>query len=163
MNIRMKNLENIKTAVSNPSSIEDKPVAEVKNNPVQTSNADATPKAGGAATEMISPVKLEHTYKLIAWKSMFTTFNPGVTSNAILTKETMINDAREAGLNDREVNELSARLDRMSPEEQSSELAFLNKNVTSSPNADRALRTYIKLERMKDEHPERITNDIVHT
>ena len=96
----------------------------------------------------------------------------GTTGRAQMTQQDVLNNARHAGLNQAEVQQLQTRLGGMNAQERRSEIRFLQGNVLNSPNADRALRTYISLNNMAHEpagangrppFPSRLTADNIHT
>jgi hypothetical protein len=58
---------------------------------------------------------------------------------------------------------LQTRLSRLSGEALQKELTFLKSHVFSSPNADRAVRTYLELKTLQDTRPDRISQATVET
>jgi hypothetical protein len=68
-----------------------------------------------------------------------------------------------AGLNTSESQRLRETLDHIPEGQREQEIQFLDRHVLSSPNADRALRTYMDARAQQDHYPERINDDIVHT
>lgn len=62
-----------------------------------------------------------------------------------------------------EQQRLESRLNNLHGTALQNEIQFLRDHVLGSPNADRALRTYLDLRDIQDRHPSRINDDIVHT
>ncbi|MCI0417558.1 hypothetical protein L0222_32730 [bacterium] len=82
---------------------------------------------------------------------------PGADTGGILRS------ARNAGLNQQEVQRLETRLNSMTPETRAAEMRFINQNVFGTPNSDRALRTYLDVREQQDRYPSRISDSMVHT
>ncbi|WNG50866.1 hypothetical protein F0U60_47135 [Archangium minus] len=60
---------------------------------------------------------------------------------------------------------MNTRLAKMDPATRTQEEAYLRTMFSSpsSTNPDRALSTYLELKTLQDTHPDRITNDVIHT
>lgn len=85
------------------------------------------------------------------------------SSAASPTVDAVLRNARGAGLNAADTSRLQQRLDGMAPDRRRTELEFLNRHVLGSTNADRGLRTYLSLQEQAQTHPNRITDDVIHT
>lgn len=87
----------------------------------------------------------------------------GQTATSAADTRRMLQSARNAGLNQQEVQRLETRLNGMTENQRATELRFLNRNVLGTPNSDRALRTYLDVRDLQERYPTRITDNHVHT
>lgn len=70
---------------------------------------------------------------------------------------------RRAGLSATEATHLRDGLNTLPPERRDREIQFLNDHVLHSSHPDRGLRTYADLRQQAERHPDRISDDTIHT
>jgi hypothetical protein len=152
---------NVNGVGNSPSTTTPPPVAQTNNNPPAVSDPhktaepkDQTPVKADAqtASEMKAEKGLEGTARQAQLQKEVTPNLPDT-----------LDAAKKAGLKKEEAGELENRLNKMTPKEREQELRFLNGNVLGSPNADRGLRTYMELQKLRDVNPSRVNGETVRT
>jgi hypothetical protein len=76
---------------------------------------------------------------------------------------TIAAQAKALGLPEKEVKNLTDRLNRLNDQDFKKECKFLNTRILGvDGNSDRALRTYNELKNLQDVNPRRLTDDHIH-